>query len=143
MELDRFAGEFAAVNGLHRTDLRALIILLDAARSGTDATPGWLAGELGLGTAAVTAVVDRLAGSGHLRRVRDHPDRRRVRLEVSDDAVRMGWSFWGSLITDVVDRTRSFTPGELDAIRRFVSGVTAAVAASRHGVEGSHRPTTA
>jgi len=139
VELDRFAGEFATANRLHPTDLRALIALLDAARSGTEATPTWLANELGLGSAAITTVVDRLEDAGHVRRARDTPDRRRVRLVVSDEAIRMGWSFWGPLITDVVDRMRSFPENELDTIRRFLSEMTTAVLA-RHNAESPPSP---
>lgn len=40
VELDLFGAEFAARNGLHPTDLRALIHLLDAARAGRVVTPG-------------------------------------------------------------------------------------------------------
>lgn len=140
LELDRFAGEFATVNRLHTTDLRALIALLDAARSGTEATPKWLANELGLGSAAITTVVDRLEHAGHVGRARDTPDRRRVRLVVSDEAVRMGWSFWGPLITDVVDHMRSFHENELDTIRRFLSEMTTAVLARRSAEAPASQP---
>lgn len=40
VELDLFGAGFAGRNGLHPTDLRALIHLLDAARAGTVVTPG-------------------------------------------------------------------------------------------------------
>lgn len=138
VELDRLAGAFAAANGLHPTDLRALIVLLDAARAGLDATPGWLAGQLDLGSAAVTALVDRLEGAGHLRRTRDRPDRRRVRLVVSDQAVTMGWSFWGPLISDVVGRLRSFDNNQIDTIRQFLLEMTGAVQSCR----ATQQPTT-
>src|SRR5688572_16544770 len=98
VELDQVGGRFAADNGLHPTDLRALICLLDAARVQVPATPGWLAGQLGLNSAGTTALVDRLEKAGHVRRVRDTSDRRRVLLEVDERAVALGWAFFGPLI---------------------------------------------
>lgn len=144
VELDRFASEFAAANHLHATDLRALIALLDAARAGIGATPGWLAEQVGLGSAAVTALVDRLERSGHVRRVADTRDRRRVYLVVSDQAVQMGWSFWGPLIGDVVERMRSFDQAELQTVRRFLVEMTSAVRGAQNAGTGergrSRRP---
>jgi hypothetical protein len=40
VELNVVAARFARLHGLHPTDLRALIQLLDASRSGVPATPG-------------------------------------------------------------------------------------------------------
>lgn len=85
-DLDRFALAFADRNGLHPTDLRALLALLDADRTGTAATPGWLAAELGLGSAATTAVLDRLVRAGHVQRAADQVDRRRVLIRVQEQA---------------------------------------------------------
>ena len=42
MELELARTEFAGQHELHPTDLRALVHLLDAARAGEQATPGWL-----------------------------------------------------------------------------------------------------
>ncbi|MEU9116821.1 MarR family transcriptional regulator [Streptomyces sp. NPDC048483] len=120
VELDLLGGEFAQRNGLHPTDLRALICLLDAARSHTPATPGWLGGQLGLNSAGTTALVDRLEGLGHVRRVRDSRDRRRVLLEVDERAVALGELFFGPLITEIVAAMRNFTESEGEAIQRFL-----------------------
>ena len=86
VEFDLLAAEFARLHGLHPTDLRALIHLLDAARPGTPATPGWLADQLGLDASSVTALVHRLEELGHVRRRRDTADRRRVLLDVDERA---------------------------------------------------------
>jgi hypothetical protein len=55
-----FTGPPPVSQQLHSTDVRALIHLLDAARAGRNATPGWLGSQLGLNSASVTALVDRL-----------------------------------------------------------------------------------
>jgi DNA-binding MarR family transcriptional regulator len=61
--------------GLHVTDLRALWLLGEAPR-----TAGELAGELGLTSAAVTALVDRLERNGYVVRERSSRDRRKVTI---------------------------------------------------------------
>jgi DNA-binding MarR family transcriptional regulator len=131
VEFDLFAAEFANTHRLHPTDLRALIHLLDAARAGTVATPGWLGEQLGLNSASTTGLIDRLEKAGHVRRVRDTQDRRRVLLAVEEQAIALGWSFFGPLITELVTAMRSFSDAELDTVRRFLLAMTEVVLATR------------
>ncbi|MFB7222833.1 MarR family transcriptional regulator [Streptomyces sp. NPDC056227] len=119
--------EFASRNGMHPTDVRALICLLDAERAGTDATAGWLGAQLGLNSAGTTAVIDRLEGLGHLTRTRDPRDRRRVLLAVDPRAVELGWAFFGPLIENTVTVLRDFDESETEAVRRFLSAAHQAV----------------
>ncbi|MFB7594984.1 MarR family transcriptional regulator [Streptomyces sp. NPDC056160] len=123
VELDLLGAEFAARHGLHPTDVRALIHLLDAARAGTRATPGWLGGQLRLNSAGTTALVDRLERLGLLRRGRDTADRRRVLLEVEEKATELGWSFFGPVIGEVVGAAEGFEADELETVRRFLTAV--------------------
>ncbi|PPK70818.1 GNAT family N-acetyltransferase [Actinokineospora auranticolor] len=118
--LDLMGSEFAAANGLHPTDLRALVHLLDARREEIPATPGWLSGKLALNSASVTALVDRLVRAGYVRRTRDNRDRRRVLLTVQDEAVRLGWAFFGGITRDMVSAMREFDGAELAVARRFL-----------------------
>ncbi|MGA5561442.1 MarR family transcriptional regulator [Streptomyces platensis] len=127
VRLDLAGARFAGHNGLHPTDLRALISLLDAARAGEESTPGRLGDRLGLNSAGTTALVDRLERLGLLRRVRDTRDRRRVLLEVDDRALALGQSFFGPLIDRTIALLATFEPDEQAAIRRFLSGVGEAV----------------
>ena len=65
--------------GLHLTDLIALVII-----SGVDdCTAKKLAAELGLSPATVTAVIDRLAASGHAQRTPKTGDRRSILVELT------------------------------------------------------------
>ncbi|MGF1341030.1 MarR family transcriptional regulator [Streptomyces flavovirens] len=121
-------GEFAARHGMHPTDVRALICLLDAARSGTPATAGWLGAQLGLNSAGTTALIDRLVRLGHLTRVRDADDRRRVLLAVDARAVELGQEFFGPWLTGMVELLRTFDAREAAAVRRFLLGAHAALA---------------
>lgn len=132
VQLDLFGAQFAADNGLHPTDVRALICLLDAARtSDVTPTPGWLSGRLGMNSAAVTALVDRLERLGLISRERDTADRRRVLLAVTDRAVELGWSFFGPLIDRLVGTMDGFEPQELEVVRRFLDVTGEAVAQAR------------
>ncbi|MEV5989637.1 helix-turn-helix domain-containing protein [Streptomyces sp. NPDC052051] len=128
VEFDLRGAEFAARNGLHPTDLRALIHLLDADRTGTGVTPGHLGSALRINSAGTTALLDRLERLGLVRRERDEHDRRRVMLTVEQKAVELGWSFFGPLITGLVDAAEDFTPGELDTVHRYLSAALRAAA---------------
>jgi DNA-binding MarR family transcriptional regulator len=125
--LNLFAARFAQDNGLHPTDLRAIISLLDAERAGVAATPGRLGGGLRLNSASVTALVDRLERLGHVRRDRDPTDRRRVLLTVTPEAKRLGWAFFGPLMARLLDITGEYREDELDAVRRFLTSAAAVV----------------
>src|SRR3954454_16622364 len=94
VELGLHSARFASRNGMHPTDVRALIALMDASRAGEELTAGRLGAALGLTSAGTTALVDRLERAGHVRRVRDGRDRRKVVIEVDERAVELGWSFF-------------------------------------------------
>ena len=79
LEHDRLARDL----GVARSDLTALVVL-DAADGPVGLAE--LGRRLGLGRPATTALADRLAARGLVRRVPDPDDRRRVRLVLSDDA---------------------------------------------------------
>ncbi|KJK59254.1 MarR family winged helix-turn-helix transcriptional regulator [Saccharothrix sp. ST-888] len=136
VELDLLGGEFAGLHGLHPTDLRALIALLDAARAGTQLTPGRLGEQLHLNSAGTTALVDRLERLGLIRRVRDTGDRRRVLLVVEERAMELGQSFFGPLIGGMVAALGDFDAAELAAARRFLVTMAQVVAATREGPAG-------
>jgi DNA-binding MarR family transcriptional regulator len=124
LELSRAA--FARAHGLHDTDVRALIHLLDADRAGLPATPGWLGAQLGLTSPSTTALIDRLESAGHVVRRRSSADRRKVELRVSDQAVALGWAFFGPQLTGMIRAMRSFAPAELDTVDRFLREVATA-----------------
>lgn len=128
MDFDLKANEFAASHGLHPTDLRALIALLDGERAGEAMTPGRLGSRLHLNSPAVTALLDRLEGTGFARRERDPSDRRRVLLVASDEAKALGWSFFGPLIGRVLAAMNEFDDAEIESYERVLRGVGEAVA---------------
>jgi DNA-binding MarR family transcriptional regulator len=123
LDLNLVAARFAQINGLHPTDLQALIHLLDAERAGRCVNPGDLGRALALNSASVTALIDRLERLGHVRRERDDQDRRRVRITIQDEAVSLGWSFFGPLINCMISAMRDFDDDELTTVRRFLTAV--------------------
>jgi len=123
VEFDLLGAEFAARNGLHPTDLRALIALLDADRAGDTVTPGRLGEQLRLNSAGTTALVDRLERLGLVRRERDTADRRRVLLAVEDRAVELGWSFFGPTIEGLLAGMSAFDDAELATVERFLTAM--------------------
>lgn len=127
VQFDLLGAEFAAGHGLHPTDVRALIHLLDAAREGTRATPGRLGEQLRLNSAGTTALVDRLERLGLIRRTRDTTDRRRVLLTVEQKAHDLGWAFFGPVISDVRDVAEGFDAEDLQTVRRFLTAVLESV----------------
>ncbi|MFJ9948737.1 MarR family winged helix-turn-helix transcriptional regulator [Kitasatospora sp. NPDC091207] len=133
VELDLFGAEFAGRHGLHPTDLRALIHLLDAARAGTVVTPGRLGEALRLNSAGTTGLVDRLERLALIRRERDPGDRRKVRLVVEERAMELGQDFFGGLIADLLAAMGRFDAAELATARRFLLAMTEVVAGAREG----------
>ncbi|MFF8091715.1 MarR family transcriptional regulator [Streptomyces sp. NPDC016675] len=121
--------QFAQRHGMHPTDVRALIALMDASRAGEAMTAGRLGAALGLNSAGTTALVDRLERAGHVRRVRDDRDRRRVTVEVDERAVALGWSHFGPLVGQAVELLRGYDEREWGAIASFLAGVRDAAAA--------------
>ena len=128
--LDAAGAAFAARHGLSATDVRALVCLLDRERAGVPASPTWLAGQLRVTTASVTALLDRLERAGHVRRLPRSDDRRRVDVLVQDSAKDLGWAYFGPLIdaTAVVLDRRS--AAERAVIEAFLDDMVAAVAAA-------------
>ncbi|MFH8803542.1 MarR family winged helix-turn-helix transcriptional regulator [Streptomyces sp. NPDC017936] len=128
VELGLHSARFAGANGMHPTDVRALIALMDARRAAEEMTAGRLGAALGLNSAGTTAVVDRLERAGHVRRVRGTADRRKVVIEVEERAVELGRSFFGPLIGRTAELLRGYDDRERAAIHGFLEGVRRAAA---------------
>jgi DNA-binding MarR family transcriptional regulator len=70
--------------GMGENELLALRHMLKARSQGRSITPSELAKFLGISTASMTAMVDRLEKSGHVQRQSHPTDRRRIHLIVTD-----------------------------------------------------------
>jgi DNA-binding MarR family transcriptional regulator len=127
VELDAVGQRFAELHGLNRTDVRALVAIMDAARRGEALTAGRLGEAVDLRSASVTALVDRLERVGHVRRVRDPEDRRRVGLEMSESAMAAGAEHFGGLARDLAAAMDGYSDEELAVVRRWLEDMTAVV----------------
>ena len=122
---------FAGVHGLHHTDVEALSRVMIAQDRGTPMSAGGLAQELGLTSGAITFVVDRLERAGHVNRVRNDSDRRKVLLHYSPSGRVLAEEFFaprGHHTDTVMDQ---FTTAELETVRRYLVATGAAMAAHR------------
>ena len=124
VELDAVGQRFAGLHGLGRSDVRALVAIMDAARAGWPMTAGALGAAVELSSASVTALVDRLERVGHVERVRDEHDRRRVVLEMTPAAMAAGGEFFGGLQRDLAAAMDAYSDEELDVVRRFLEEMT-------------------
>lgn len=131
VESDRFAEMFGEVHGMHRTDLNALAVIMDATRSGAPVTPTALADALHLSYSATTSVVDRLERSGHVSRDRSAADRRKIELRMRDSARELGAAFFAPLRAEYVEAWKDMSDDERAVVARFLRASIEATVAVR------------
>ncbi|WP_406369375.1 MarR family winged helix-turn-helix transcriptional regulator [Streptomyces sp. NBC_00647] len=117
-EINRLVHGFAGEHGLHATDVQALAAILDAPEP---LTPGRLREHLGLTSGAVTACLDRLERAGHIRRVRESPDRRVVHLHYVPDAKSAARAHFRPLAEVTASVRSGFSEDELSVVLRFLT----------------------
>ncbi|MER7109726.1 MarR family winged helix-turn-helix transcriptional regulator [Streptomyces sp. NPDC000229] len=122
-EFQRIAQEFAQSQGLHPTDVQALIAVLDAdgEEEGEPMTPGRLRKRMNLTSGAMTACLDRLEKTGHIRRVRAADDRRVVHLHYAEAARGVARDYFRPLATGTDAVRARFTDDELRVVVRFLT----------------------
>jgi len=113
---DRFHDAVAAYLGVNRTDLRCLDILDLTGRRAA----GEVAAEMGMSTGAVTALLDRMEKAGYIRRVRDPGDRRRVLVELTEQARERGWEIYQPFTELTGPAFVRFTDEQLATVRDFL-----------------------
>lgn len=113
---DAVDGAVAELHGLNRTDLICLDVL---DRHGT-VSAGRLAEETRLTTGAMTRLLDRLEASGHIRRVADSGDRRRVLVESTERARQIGREAYLPIVEAWMGLRDRFTREQLEGILVFL-----------------------
>jgi DNA-binding MarR family transcriptional regulator len=121
--MERYIEVHGAAHGLHRTDLYALGHVMEAAREGRQLTPGELADALNLSSPATSALLARLEGVGHVRRSHSTTDRRRVSVEMTDEAMSVGRAIFMPLADDIAKVVSALSVSEQDTVLRFLAGV--------------------
>jgi DNA-binding MarR family transcriptional regulator len=107
---DRFDSAVADALGLNRTDMRCV----DALERTGPMTAGQLAETTGLTSGAMTTALDRLERAGFVRRIRDDQDRRRVLVQITDEAHAMAGQFYAGHVTMSERLFREHTAEELE-----------------------------
>ncbi|MFD6225908.1 MarR family winged helix-turn-helix transcriptional regulator [Streptomyces sp. NPDC060232] len=123
-EFNRITQEFAQAQGLHLTDVQALIAILDADQDDTEPgpmTPGRLRKRMNLTSGAVTACLDRLEKAGHIHRVRAEDDRRVVHLHYARAGRTAARDYFRPLAEATDTARRQFSADELATVVRFLA----------------------
>jgi len=116
-----FAGRLA----LGRTDVAALELLMNEGPLG----PVELGNRLGMRSASATALVDRLEAAGHVERVRDPDDRRRITVVPTAHAHEEAGAAIGPLLAGFHAAAARLSPGERALVVGYLEEVTAVLRA--------------
>ena len=104
--------------GLGPADLRCLDWLADGPK-----TAGALSMATGLRPAATTALIDRLAQRGLVRRVRSEEDRRQVLVEMTEAGFARTWEAYGPLVEEGRELLGRLPLEELHAMREHLDAI--------------------
>jgi DNA-binding MarR family transcriptional regulator len=109
------------------TDLQALRFLIKAQGEQRIVSGRNLADHLGMTSASVTALLDRLTTSGHVQRT-PHPTNRRSNMITatpgSDEEVRQTL---GAMHARMIEAARALSPADAALIQQFLEAMTTAV----------------
>lgn len=109
-------------------ELLVLRFLARASGAGRDVTPIDLARHLGVSTASVTALLDRLERSGHLQRTPHPSDRRKVVITATPHADEEMRETLRSMHARMMQATRGMSESETVAVTAFLQRMRCAVA---------------
>jgi DNA-binding MarR family transcriptional regulator len=112
---DRFEDAAAEYFGVNRTAMRCMDVLERAGRL----SAGEIAKQTGLSSGAVTALLDRLERAGWVRRLRDAADRRRILVELTEQALRGAAEVYGPL-AEALPEYEKYSEAELRLIIRYI-----------------------
>lgn len=133
LETERYIATLGRKHGMTHRDLQAVNAVINAERFSSPMTPGALMSQLSLGSAATSALIDRLGEAGHLVRARSEVDRRHVLLSVTDCARETGASVFGPLALELLQVFARHSSEDLRVLERFVAELTDATVAAREG----------
>lgn len=119
-----FGRAFARAMRLHHTDAAAMVEVVRAEDQGDPITPARLVGRVGLTSAGVAVMVNRLEDAGHLERRRGHADRRKVTLHASAAVHEASARFFAPIRSAIALLAREHTDADMRAIEHFVLAVT-------------------
>lgn len=118
----RFEQHLAAELNVDRAGLEAMDHLMTTG----PATPTELARLLGISTAAMTLVLNRLESAGHLRRDPHPSDRRKLIITASDETSHRAYGHVAPLIQGVESLIDSLKESERVVVEKFLDGLLTA-----------------
>jgi len=108
-------------------EMLVLRFLTRHGRRSLDVTPIDLARYLGISTASMTALLDRLEKSGHLERLPHPSDRRKVLIAITPHTEEDMREVLGSMHAQMMLATHGMTEAEATAVTQFLERMRAAV----------------
>ena len=111
----------ARTMGINATDMQALRLLDLHGPLG----PTELGRRLGLRSASVTVLLDRLEASGYVERERDDRDRRRVTVRALPDALELLFETWAPVVRALDDVGHGLTPSQQKAVCAYLDELAA------------------
>ncbi|GFZ88019.1 MarR family transcriptional regulator [Nesterenkonia alkaliphila] len=109
---------------LGENDMRALRWVIAGQRSGKPVTPTMIAQYLGISTASVTKMLDRLERAGHIRRHPHPADRRSSTVEVTEATQQAARDSVGRSHAERFRIAAEMSPEERAAVIRFLEALT-------------------
>ena len=110
---------------LNETDMRALRFLIAARNQGEIATPGALSDYLGISSASITKLLDRLERGDHLMRAPHPSDRRAIAITVTDETRAVARESVGRLHARRFAAAAALAPAEREVVIRFLDALSA------------------
>jgi len=123
---------------LNRTDMRALHFLIVSEHRGELVTPGALAVHLGVSTASITKLLDRLERAGHITRAPHPSDRRALSVRITPATRRSAMETVGAQQARRFYAAARLSPAGRELVIGFLQDMTAEL--SLDGVEWAARP---
>lgn len=110
---------------LGENDMRAVRYMIAMQRHGTLATPSDIARHLGITTASVSKMLDRLVAGNHVHRLPNPQDRRSTALQVSEETQAIARRSVGHSHAQRFHAIGSLTPDERAAVIKFFDAFSA------------------
>lgn len=126
-ESDQISRVFAGLNDLSANDFRALLHVMVADAAGEPLTSGALGQRMQVSGGAVTHLVERLIGSGHIRREAHEKDRRKVMLHYDDHGMAVARAFFAPLGMHTHAALSELPDGDLEAAHRVFAALISAM----------------
>jgi DNA-binding MarR family transcriptional regulator len=124
---DRIGRYFARQNDVSGNDFHALLHVMVAETAGTPLTMAQLRQRMDVSPAAITYLVDRMIGSGHVRREADPTDRRKALLRYEDSGMELAHAFFAPLGLHLRSALADLPDKELMAAHRVFTAMISAM----------------